>query len=666
MRRSRFLLIGGMLLLAGIIAAANLGQFLTLSYVQEQGAQHRALDEAGNFVNMVPELDQLLRTGTASPAQTTVIEALTRHAHISAILFFDRSGTQLLSYSRDAWTSHPDVIAAQATTTKLALTTGLAQVSSEYSDGTSALPILYSTAHVPFTGKEGVRLGVIAVYLDVSESVELFHSEFTKLSILLTAVFSLVLIALFGGYVLWRRRASQSRRQVDYLARYDQLTGVYNRGGFHAQLKEMLDKGQIQPAHTALFYFDLDNFKSINDTRGHRAGDDLLRHVGEVVRTAIGPNDIAGRFGGDEFVVIARIDSIEDAVAHAEDLQAQIAQPVLTGGTTIMTGASVGILFGMTEGADIEDDIHRADLALYRAKMDGRNACRVFSKDLEDRVNRRIKVENAVNRGLTDGLFSLMFQPIINRKTGQCTGFEALLRLTNAEGMQISPAEFIPVAEANGTIRAIGGWVLDTAIAEAARWPDDLFVSVNMSARQFDDANLVEAVRASLDEHGLDPSRLELEVTESLLIDNAESVGRQLMDLRNLGVSISMDDFGTGYSSLGYLWQYGFDKIKIDRSFILGLDADTGRVSEILDTIIMLGHRLDLKVTAEGIETETQARLLSELACDQFQGYLYGEPMRSGDLPGFLLKNRMKTLDTGSATDADEQSHSSPRRHSVA
>ena len=507
---------------------------------------------------------------------------------------------------------------------------------------------------------------MIGVYLNVSDAVDLFQGEFLKLSILLTVVFTFVIILLFGGYTLWRWRAGQSRQQVDYLARYDQLTGVYNRGGFHAHLKEMRLKGQIIPQHTAVLYFDLDNFKWINDTRGHRAGDDLLRHVGEMVRNALGPDDIAGRFGGDEFVIIAQIDSVAGAVAHAERLQAQIAQPVLSGGTTIVTGASVGVLFGMRAESDIEDDIHRADLALFQAKMDGRNACRVFSSGLEERVNRRIKVESAVNRGLEDNLFNLVYQPIIHRMSGKCIGFEALLRLTDADGAPISPVEFIPVAEANGAIRAIGSWVLDAAVAEAVRWSDDLFVSVNMSARQFDDENLVDAVRMSLDTHGLDPGRLELEVTESLLIDNTESVGRQLMELRALGISISMDDFGTGYSSLGYLWQYGFDKIKIDRSFILGLDTDTARVSEILDTIIMLGHRLNLKVIAEGIETELQARLLSDMSCDQFQGYLYGKPMSPEDLPGFVLKNVYDALDSDPGTDAGEQRRSFRQSSSTA
>ena len=666
MHRNRLLLIGGLLLLAGIIAAANLSQFSTASSVQKQDARQRALDEVANVATLVPDIKRLLKNGTANTAQLAMIDALAGHGEIAAVLLFDRSGRQILNYKPKPWTVDPALIAQRETDVSAALATGAAQILAEHGDKDSALPGLYSAAYLPINDRQGERLGVIGIYLDMSKTHDLFNSEFIKLSVLLSMVFTLVIVLLFGGYLIWRRRAGQSQQQADYLARYDQLTGVFNRGGFYARLKEMFQNRQILSAQTAVFYFDLDNFKWINDTRGHRAGDDLLRHVGEMIRNALGPNDIAGRFGGDEFVIIARLDSVADAVARAERLQAQIAQPVLSGGTTIVTGASVGVLFGITADADIEDDIHRADLALFQAKMDGRNACRVFSSELEERINRRIKVECAVNHGLEDGLFTLVYQPIISRLSGQCIGFEALLRLIDADGTPISPAEFIPVAEANGTIRAIGSWVLNTAVAEAMRWSDELFVAVNLSARQFDDENLVDAVRMSLDTHGLDPARLELEVTESLLIENTESVGRQLMELRALGVSVSMDDFGTGYSSLGYLWQYGFDKIKIDRSFILGLDTDTARVSEILDTIIMLGHRLNLKVTAEGIETERQARMLSEMSCDQFQGYLYGRPMPPGDLPGFILKNVYNTLVSASEANARAQRRSLRQSSSTA
>jgi len=642
LRRNRLPIIGIVLILAGLIISANLGQFSTLGYVQRQGAQHRALDEAKNVAATVPGIKELVQTGFPDVTQMASLKAVTLHGNVSAILFYDNRGQKVLAYGGAIWMMEPDIAASRDRSISKVLASGTVQSSAEHTFGSETLPYLFGAGFLPVLDENGRILGVVAVYLDLSDIAELFDSEFVKLSAMLSVLFSIVIVALSAGYLLWRRRARQSGRQVDYLARYDQLTGLCSRSGFHALFREMHRKGSLDPARTAVFYFDLDNFKSINDTRGHRAGDDILRHAGTVIREYLRPNDMASRFGGDEFVVIAETGTLAAAVDYAERLQALMMQQVQSGDMILTAGVSCGIRFGIDDETRIDDDIHRADLALYVAKTDGGNTCRVFSAELESRANRRLKIENAVNRGLENDLFSLQYQPLIDRESGRCIGFEALLRLTDGDGESISPTEFVPIAEANGAIRKIGAWVLSTAAAEAVTWPTDLFVSVNLSARQFDDENLIATVRATLEQHRLEPHRLELEVTESQLIENGDSVGGQLMALHALDVSISMDDFGTGYSSLGYLWKYDFDKLKIDRSFILGLDADTDRAREILDTIIVLGHRLNMKVIAEGIETETQARLLAELSFDQFQGYLFGVPMSPGDLPGFLLKNSLE------------------------
>ncbi len=654
MRNNRLLIIGAVLVLAGLVAGANIGQFTTLQRVQIHGAQQKTLDEANNVVNMMPDIGQIVLTGVPSASQDSAIRAFAFHANISGVMLFDRSGQELLSYGERSWTLEPGLVAARNAAVEEVLASGKAQVFAEHIDGSKTLPHLYGSAFVPVLNEAGRIEGVVGVYLDHSEMADLANTEFLRLSILLSVIFAVTIAALFIAYLFMRGRARRSRLQIDYLARYDQLTGLFNRDGFRARLKEMCKKGNIFPARTAVFYFDVDDFKSINDTRGNRTGDDILRHVGDVVRAFAGENDLAGRFGGDEFVIVAQTGTRAKAIRFAEQLQERIAQPVQSGGTSVFTGTCFGIRFGIGTTTDIDEDIHRANLALYQAKLDGRNTCRIFSPELENRVNRRIRIENTVNRGLEDGLFSLQYQPLIHRASGKCVGFEALLRLREVDGELISPSEFVPVAEANGAIRRIGSWVLTAAVAEAVRWPEELTVSVNLSARQFDDEDLVATVRSTLKTYGLEPRRLELEVTESLLIENTDSVGRQLMELRALGISISMDDFGTGYSSLGYLWKYGFDKLKIDRSFILGLDADVDRAREILDTIIILGHRLNMKVIAEGIETETQARLLSELSCDQFQGFLFGRPMSPADLPAFLLKNGMDARAAGIRTELQE------------
>ena len=643
-RINRLFAVSAVLVLASIIAGANIGQFLTIQQVQKLGAQHLALDEAKNILVMVPDIGELVQTGQPDDAQATAMTAVTRHGDISAILLFDRTGQNSLVRSLSSWTSDPSLNSTQNQSVGQVLASGEPTMFAEHTYGSTTLPHLYGSAFVPIFGEAGVVEGVVGIYLDQSEMADKSDREFFKLSIFLSVVFTIVMILLLAGYLLMHGRAKSSRQQLDHMARYDQLTGLHNRGGFYSQLRKLHSSGNLPPERTAVLYFDLDNFKSINDAHGHRAGDDILRHVGDAVRAGLGPNDLAGRFGGDEFIVIAETGTLGQAVKYAERMQALVAQPLQANGMTLHSSASFGIHFGVGVDTSVDEDIHRADLALYQAKLDGRNVCRVFTPELEAGVNRRRKVENAVNRGLEDGLFHLQFQPLIHHQTEKCVGFEALLRLTDGDGEHIAPMEFIPIAETSGAIRAIGNWVLRMAVAEALTWPEDLFVSVNLSARQFDDEDLVATVRSTLDDVGLDPTRLELEVTESLLIENTDSVGMQLAELRALGVSIAMDDFGTGYSSLGYLWKYGFDKIKIDRSFILGLEADLDRAREILGTIIVLGHRLNMSVTAEGIETETQARLLSDLSCDLFQGFLYGRPMSSADLSVFLIGNHTQAL----------------------
>ena len=642
-RGTKSLIVVGVLVLACLVVGANVGQFVTLNTVQVQNVKHRALDEAWHIVETVPEIARTAETGTPTAAQAAFIDAVMEHSEVFAIAVFDASGTEVWSHRNVDRTKQQRLDTKSADAMQTTLATGEAQTVAEQTSGVFTEESLLSVAFLPLVNASGSTVGVLGVYLDHSRMASQAFDGFVRLSVLLSAVFTIAIAALFGAYLIVRRRAGQSGRQAAYLAHYDQLTGLHNRGGFHSALQAMRKKGFLFPARTAVLYFDLDNFKSVNDTRGHKAGDDILRHVGDAIRNCLGENDIACRFGGDEFVIVADTGSLSNAMSFAESVLEVIAQPVHTDSGTLLTGASCGIHFGL-ESKSIEEDIQRADLALYQAKLDGRNICRVFTPELEARMNRRLKVERAVNHGLSDRLFSLNYQPLIHRESGKCVGFEALLRLTDTDGEAISPAEFIPIAEANGAIRKIGAWVLDTAVAEAARWPENLFVSVNLSARQFDNDNLVEMVKNTLAAHWLDPHRLELEVTESLLIANSDSVGTQLMDLRALGVTISMDDFGTGYSSLGYLWKYGFDKLKIDRSFILGLESDAARAREILDTIIVLGHRLNMKVTAEGIETASQARMLSELSCDQFQGYLYGRPMPPSDLAAYILRNEFEIV----------------------
>jgi EAL domain-containing protein (putative c-di-GMP-specific phosphodiesterase class I) len=290
------------------------------------------------------------------------------------------------------------------------------------------------------------------------------------------------------------------------------------------------------------------------------------------------------------------------------------------------------------------DALHKADVALYQAKADGRNTYRLFTEDMETGMRARRALEQLIGRATAQNGFELHYQPLLHAESGAFAGFEALLRLPDGKGGYVSPLTCIPVIEAMGLINAVGKWVIEEATRTAATWPSHLFVSVNLSVKQFEDGTLAGHVKRALDSSGLRPKQLELEVTETLLMQNTESTARQLAELRELGVALSMDDFGTGYSSLGYLWQFRFDKLKIDRSFISALCHNEKKAVEILDTIIMLGHKLDMTVTAEGIETAHQAEILVSLSCDHVQGYLYGPPAQASEIALFLLENTRTRL----------------------
>ena len=306
---------------------------------------------------------------------------------------------------------------------------------------------------------------------------------------------------------------------------------------------------------------------------------------------------------------------------------------------------SAGVHMLSGAATSVEDALHYADVALYQAKVDGKNTARLFSEEMEVRTRARREMEQLVREATGKDRFELHYQPLVEVRTRRCLGFEALLRLKDHNGLYVPPTTFIPVAEAIGLVEDIGQWVIEEATQTAALWPAEMLVSINLSVRQFASERLADVVHAALVKSGLAPGRLELEVTESLLMENTELVARQLAAIKASGVSLAMDDFGTGYSSLSYLWQFGFDKLKIDRSFVTALDADEGKAKDILDTIIALAHRLGMRVTAEGIETSHQAGIIAALNCDQFQGYLFGKPMTASDIAPYLLRQFQENMD---------------------
>jgi diguanylate cyclase (GGDEF)-like protein len=377
---------------------------------------------------------------------------------------------------------------------------------------------------------------------------------------------------------------------------------------------------------------DLDNFKAVNDTLGHLHGDLLLQSVAARLRSRLREEDVVARLGGDEFAILqGDIAQPADVAGLAQRLLDAIGEPYDLDGHLVTVGASIGIAIVPGDGESSEELLKNADMALYRSKADGKGTYRFFEAEMDARVQARRRLELELRAALQTGGLDVHYQPLVNLGTGEVTGYEALMRWPHRERGMIPPAEFIPVAEETGLITQIGAFVLRCACTDAAQWPRPLTVSVNLSPLQFKAGNLYQVVSQTLKETGLSPARLELEITETLLLDKSGTVLATLHALRALGVRIAMDDFGTGYSSLSYLRSFPFDKIKIDRTFVRGMGA-SGDAQAIVRAIIGLGASLGMTITAEGVETESDLAQLRQEGCQEGQGYLFSMALPQGEV----------------------------------
>lgn len=433
---------------------------------------------------------------------------------------------------------------------------------------------------------------------------------------------------LFAGILLWMRFYDQLRtnRDIQFLAHHDTLTGLPNRAVFNARLTEALRLAQAKASNIGVMLIDVDKFKEINDTYGHGIGDVFLQIVGERLKAVFG-NHLVARLSGDEFAVMLTSTSDPGRMTRlAADMISATEAPCNIDGKDIKISLSIGLARATDGSWRASRLLHCADLALYRAKHSGRSTFSWYTPGLDAEAQKRKEIEEGLAKALKFDQFKLMYQPQYALKDGTLKGYEALIRWEHPTKGMIRPDVFIPIAEDTGLIEEIGTWVLNHACHEAAHWTDQTRrVAVNVSPAQFIAGETQKRVAQALQNSRLDPSRLEIEITESLLISNTDAVIETLRQIRDMGVSIAMDDFGTGYSSLSYLSLFPFDKIKIDKAFIqdLGKDAST---DAIVTSIVGLGRSLDVTITAEGVETEAQAVLLSAAGCDLVQGYMFGKP----------------------------------------
>lgn len=442
---------------------------------------------------------------------------------------------------------------------------------------------------------------------------------------------------------LVRRRTAE----LDHVSLHDAVTGLSNRALFEDHLNRALASAQSDRHPLALIFCDLDRFKQINDTLGYQSGDRLLRYVAERLSACAREDDVMARIGGDEFAsLVTRMNGPEDAVEIVRQIQEALKPPFEIDGHELFVTASVGISLYPSDGQDSQTLLKNATAALYRAQRQGGDGYQFYTADMNEKALRRLTLENRLRRAVEREELVVFYQPKIDIHANRIVGMEALVRWQSPELGLVSPAEFIPLAEDSGLIVPVGEWVLRAACAQNKLWQDSgqsrLRVAVNISARQFQQQNLSAKISQILGETRLDPHYLELELTESSIMQSADSATRTLGELRETGIQISIDDFGTGYSSLGYLKRLPVDTLKIDQSFVREMTTEPDSAA-IVQAIITLAHNLRLKVIAEGVETEEQLRFLHLLRCDHAQGYLFSKPLPAKEFEQQFLNGRDST-----------------------
>ena len=627
-----------------VLAGFFLGWVIRAESARElrRGAQQTGVRWAQLASLTVPDLPLALSGGGITPAAREQLQRLGRSSDVFRFKLFDAAGRRVLlsdDLAQPAALPSPsesDGIGHGAQdTAKLAIRDRVlaGQVHSEVirdwvdgiNKGGPGRPAVYSETYVPVL-QAGKVVGVVEVYVDQADLADSIRSAVWRI---LGAVLLVVLVMLaFAGYQFWLRMHHQrgAQARVRYMAHHDALSGALNRASFTEVLeKAAWRRGEGGPSFS-LLCIDLDRFKEVNDSMGHAAGDEVLRLATQRLKDAVREGDNVARLGGDEFaILLPGISSVEAVTPLAQRIVEALAQPFDVGDQRVRCGGSVGIAIHGVDATDPDDLLGKADLALYRAKADGRGTFSFYDVAMDRQMQARRELTQDLRGAIESDQLALHYQPLYGSDGTTLTGYEALLRWQHPVLGNVPPVEFIPLAEETGLIDGIGQWVLRRACIDAAGWPAPLTVAVNLSAAQFTSGDLVGAVTQALVGAGLDARRLELEITESLLMNNTEEVLATLRSLAAMGVPIAMDDFGTGYSSLAYLWRFPFDKVKIDRAFTHNLGHDA-KVGLIVRSIITLAHSLDIRVNAEGVETISQMSALQEHGCDEFQGFLLGRP----------------------------------------
>ncbi len=607
----------GLLLLSALIGAAA---FIAPSRISTMELEREAVVASERLrVQLLQEpgtlLDALAKPGLA-PQLSSVFEHAGYGARVLRYELYDEAG-RLAFTSGQAGLALDRDPADGPTLTDTTVTV--------HQGADPSAPSHFAVLSLPFQLGTEPR-GALVVYLDQRDEAQVLSNYFG----LIVAITLLLLCAGIATPIAFAWLRSQQRRQaeaqVHYLETHDSLTALPNRRAFSEGLAEALTAMHRDRTHIAVLCLDVDKFKEINDSADHAGGDAVLREIGSRIHGTLREHDLIARRGADEFAIaLVEITNLGDVMAFMNRLVEALRRPFRVGDKDVVCTISVGIALAPGDGSTAAEVLRHADIALARAKSDGGQRMCFFEQSMDKALQRRRMVEHELRLALSREEFEVVYQPQYDLATETQCGVEALVRWHHPVHGKIAPAHFISVAEDTGLIVPLGEWVLRRACRDAMTWPEPLTVAVNLSPAQFRDGDVAETVADVLHETGLPPERLELEITESLLINDTEEVLAKLNRLRELGVAIAMDDFGTGYSSLSYLARFPFNKIKIDRQFIRNMTRDPA-MRAIVKTIIALGKSLDVIITAEGVETQEQAAMLREFGCPQVQGFLYGYP----------------------------------------
>ena len=623
----------------------NLGVSALLDYKVKTSIKDEAAAKAKSWtvslIDRLPSIERIIKTGKATPEERLRIADAVAVARVFRFKLFKTDGS--LAFISDQ--TDPDLVQLSKPNSNAARTFTTKSPVIFIKDGHSnpQRPNHYVEAYLPAYSNSGRVFGVIEVYINVTELHDALSTSFGRLSWFLIVGSALIFLvpASLVAWRSWQLRAKD--RKLIEIEQVDYLTGTLNRKTISAHLSKLFSSKKTA-ANNGILFVDVDCFKQINDGHGHHAGDLVLKHVARTIRDSVrSESDFVGRFGGDEFIVICTEATESELLSIGERITQAMRVPFRNGNTAISLSVSIGAYLSRVYD-DQESALHAADLAVYEAKRRGRDQLVQHYEELDETFNRRNYVGSCLNRAISDDLLRLEFQPVFDIKNSKLLGFEALLRLIGQDGETIPPNEFIPIAEETGLIQSIGIWVLNRSVEVASSWPDDLFVSINLSVAQFKSDAFTLEVAKTLNRYEFDSHRLELEVTESLFIEDKEEVKTRFDLFKRLGVAMVLDDFGSGYSNLGYLWNFDFEKIKVDRSLLNRAESEDEKTRVMLRAIAIIADQLGATVLVEGIETEEHLAIAKACHIEQAQGFLLGRPTPEADLVEKYALDEMPAL----------------------